>query len=210
MSQMFNSAQLFNQNIGSWNVSKVITFVSMFGYAAQFNNGGVDSIKTWIIKPTGTVNMAAMFQGAYNFNQDISIWDTSRVTDMSVMFNAANNFDQDISGWNISNVLYMNSMFASATQFNRNLGAWQLRLSGTNLSSIFSSSGMSTTNYTDTIVGWANYVQTNSSPLSVSMSGQSGRTFDSSRPGGSFIDAGAARTYLTGAIPTGAGWTITS
>ena len=70
---------------------------------------------------------------------------------------------------------------------------------------------MSTANYTDTIVGWANYVNANSkTPASVSMVNQLSRTFQNSRSGGaSFATAGAARTFLTTAVPTGAGWSIT-
>jgi hypothetical protein len=42
---------------------------------------------------------------------------------------------------------------------------------------ITANDGMSTANYTDTIVGWANYVFTNGAPLNVNMGTQNGRTF---------------------------------
>jgi hypothetical protein len=69
---------------------------------------------------------------------------------------------------------------------------------------------MSCQNYTDTIVGWANYVTNNSNtPINVNMASQSGRIFDGTRSGGAgFASATAARLYLTTATPTGAGWTI--
>jgi surface protein len=264
MGSMFASATAFNQNIGSWDVSKVETFNNMFNNAAQFNNGGSDSIKNWIIKISGPVTMSGMFQNTFAFNQPIntdgSKWNVSTVTSMSSMFNNAtafnqniggwntgavinmssmfasatafnqniggwntgavtnmgsmfvNNtsFNQDISTWNVSNVTTFSAMFAAASSFNRNLGAWQLRLTGTNLQNTFESSGMSTANYTDTIVGWANYVQSNSgTPSNVSMSIQTSRIFQNSRSGlPGFGTAGAARTYLTSATPSGAGWTI--
>jgi hypothetical protein len=105
----------------------------------------------------------------------------------------------------------MGSMFQFASSFNQNLGAWALRLAGVNLANIFRASGMPCENYTDTIVGWANYVNTNSpnQPTGLSMTDQLFRVFATSRTGGAgFADAGAARTFLTTATPTGAGWTI--
>jgi len=157
------------------------------------------------------VSMRAMFISASSLvgNSSFENWNTSAVTDMREIFQNASLFNQDISLWAVQNVTNMRNMFTGATSFNHNLGTWNLYLSLTNMSSIFSSSGMSTANYTDTIVGWANYTTTNSSPFSVSMATQTGRTFDTSRSGGAnFADAGAARTYLTTATPTGAGWTI--
>jgi hypothetical protein len=101
-------------------------------------------------------------------------------------------------------------MFASCTNFNQNLSSWNLRLAGITLNSMFLSSGMSCQNYTDTIVGWANYVTNNSNtPINVNMANQGGRRFDGTRSGGAgFASATAARTFLTTATPTGAGWTI--
>jgi surface protein len=37
-----------------------------------------------------------MIANATNFNQDISSWNTSKITDMKGMFAGATNFDQDI------------------------------------------------------------------------------------------------------------------
>ena len=43
--------------------------------------------------------MQSMFRDAEAFNQNISNWDVSNVTDMSFMFYNAKNFNQDISNW---------------------------------------------------------------------------------------------------------------
>ena len=70
---------------------------------------------------------------------------------------------------------------------------------------------MSTENYTDTFVGWANIISgsygSSGTPglLNRNYSTQTGMTFDNARSGGaSFANAGAARTWLTGTL----NWTI--
>jgi hypothetical protein len=109
-------------------------------------------------------------------------------------------FNQDISGWDVSNCNQFSSMFRN-TPFNHNLGSWQLlQTSGPfAMDGMFLLSGMSTENYTDTIVGWANSIFVNGGlPNNVNMSNQTGRTFDTSRSGGAnFTNAGDARDYLT-------------
>ncbi|MDZ7716289.1 MAG: BspA family leucine-rich repeat surface protein [Balneolaceae bacterium] len=41
---------------------------------------------------------------ASNFNNDISSWDVSSVTNMEAMFLDASSFNQDISVWCVSNI----------------------------------------------------------------------------------------------------------
>ena len=202
MGAMFNGASSFNQDISSWNVSSVTNMNSLFQSATSFNQ----NIESWDV--SSVTAMTYMFQSATSFNQDISSWDVSSVTNMNAMFQSATSFNQDISSWDVSSVTNMGAMFYVATSFNQDIGSWNIS-TFTTMSQIFRSSGMSTANYTDTIVGWANFTTTNLAPYNVNMGSQTGRTFDTSRSGGAnFADAGAARTYLTTATPTGAGWTI--
>ena len=97
MSNMFNGATSFNQDISSWVTSSV-------------------------------TDMSAMFQSAAAFNQPIpksgSQWDTTLVTDMSNMFNGAAAFNQDISSWVVSAVANFDSMFSGATSFNKDITGW--------------------------------------------------------------------------------------
>ena len=70
-----------------------------------------------------------MFYSAQLFNQNISSWDVSSVTDMSSMFNHATQFEQNLGSWDISNVTSMANMFSNVT--------------------------LTTTNYDAILVGWA-------------------------------------------------------
>ena len=46
--------------------------------------------------------MQSMFYKAILFNKDISVWDTSKLTDMLFMFAGAKKFNRNISKWNIT------------------------------------------------------------------------------------------------------------
>ena len=80
--------------------------------------------------------MLVMFQGATAFNQDISSWDVSNVTNMQYMFRLAETFNQDISGWDVSNVTNMKQMFAIAIVFNQDISIWDVS-NVTNFGSMF-------------------------------------------------------------------------
>ena len=67
MPGVFQNANQFNQNIGSWDISKVTDTAAMFNGASAFNNGGSDSIAKW---NTSNLEIANdMFRKAASFNQ---------------------------------------------------------------------------------------------------------------------------------------------
>jgi len=80
--------------------------------------------------------MYGMFSGATVFNQDLSKWDVSKVTNMPQMFYQATAFNQDLSKWDVSKVTSMRYMFERATAFNQDLSKWDVS-KVTSMSAIF-------------------------------------------------------------------------
>ena len=74
------------------------------------------------IVTTKITDMSNFFNGNTSFNQDISSWDVSNVTDMEAMFFDAS-FNQPIGDWDVSSVTNMEGMFVG-TPFNQDLSNW--------------------------------------------------------------------------------------
>ncbi|MBO6532037.1 MAG: BspA family leucine-rich repeat surface protein [Muricauda sp.] len=135
MQGMFNSAKLFNGDIGQWDVSNIITMEGMFINADSFNQ----DLNDW---DTGNVtSMHLMFRSADSFNGNISNWNTENVTNMGGMFVAATSFNQYIGDWNTMNVKSMAHMFAKEITdnpmiFNQDIGNWNT-LNVTSMNSMF-------------------------------------------------------------------------
>ena len=81
------------------------------------------SMNIWDVTAAGN-DFSQLFKDKTTFNEDISSWNTSSVTNMNLMFYGASIFDQDIGSWNTAAVTNMSNMFRNATSFNQNIGNW--------------------------------------------------------------------------------------
>ena len=106
--------------IDKWNTSNVTNMKGLFANTDYYN-----SLK-------GTVK-GYYLKGVRQFNEDISGWDTTKVTDLSSMFYGnfssglfAKSFNQPLKSWNVSKVTDMHYMFKNVALFNQPLDNWNV------------------------------------------------------------------------------------
>jgi len=107
-----------------------------------------EDVSAWDV--SSVTDMIGMFYYSSDFNQDISAWETSKVKTMANMFKYASSFNSNIEAWDVSRVRSMSGMFQDADSFNSAIGAWDVsRVS--DMSSMFSYADL----FNDpTIVAW--------------------------------------------------------
>jgi trimeric autotransporter adhesin len=92
-----------------------------------------------------------LFKNKTLFNNDITNWNTTKVTDMSEMFMGAAAFNQNIqtvnnltgggAKWNTDKVTSMRYMFYGATAFNQDLSSWGADLGNSDITGFSSKFG---------------------------------------------------------------------
>jgi len=75
------------------------------------------------------------------------------------MFEGATNYNQDVSSFDVSTVTNFNASFKGATNFNQNLESWDIS-SATDMSNMLDNTDLSVANYSDTLIGWNNLQNT--------------------------------------------------
>jgi surface protein len=121
--------------LGQWNVSHVTDMSRLFAVDAFSTN-----VEEWLDTPetefnedisawdvSSVTNMTDMFRFAFSFNQPLDSWDVSKVTTMDGMFQGAMRFNQPLGFWDVRKVTTMERMFSEATAFNQPLGSWDVR-----------------------------------------------------------------------------------
>ena len=81
-------------------------------------------ISSWDV--SNVTNMGGMFKNAANFNQSLNNWEVSNVTDMYDMFYNATSFNAALNNWDIGNVTNMSFMFYNAYAFNQDISSWDV------------------------------------------------------------------------------------
>lgn len=145
----FYGASNFNQNLETWDVSKVTNLGTTFMGATKFNNGKASGVggTFWSTSPKGIGSsmtyMQETFSSAAAFNQDISGWNTANNTDLYGTFNFATVFNNGAApgvstpmNWNTSKVNRMTLLFSWAEAFNADISTWDTG-AVTNLASTF-------------------------------------------------------------------------
>lgn len=149
LSSMFESAFKFNSNISGWDVSNVTDMNKLFNSANMFNH----NINQWDV--SNVTDMSDLFHSATRYNQPLNNWDVSNVTDMNSMFAYSVNFNQKLDNWDVSQVKDMSYIFNQAGKFDQNIGMWNL-VEPELFQIGIGNSGMSCTNISLSLYGWAN------------------------------------------------------
>lgn len=241
----FRGASVFNGNVDNWDISGITSgnLSNLFMFCPRFNRDISTKSISAEDSPTGLAytawdlgnnpnitSLKSMFlqtNAGGDFNQDITNWDTSNITNMVQTFNNANSFNQNIGLWDVSSVTDM-YFIVTGSSFNHNCSNWNLNTGLTRLDRFGFGNLLSDDNWTDSLVGWAVTTYKNSGPYNVSSTTNntvnfidsktsdtaSGQTYaakyGSDWTATGWTDSTDARTFLTRATGSGgAGWNIT-
>jgi hypothetical protein len=125
--------------------------IGLFSDSTEPSSAFNQSLSSWVT--SSVTDMSGMFADASGFNQSLSSWNVSLVTSMSGMFAGASSFDQSLSSWVTSSVTDMSFMFTGASSFDQSLSSWNVSLV-TSMEDMLDDAALSTANYDATLDGW--------------------------------------------------------
>lgn len=114
----------------------------------------LDISATDILDLTGTQNCNRFFDNCHSliFNSSIGQWNMSGVTNTNNFFRVALLFNQPLP-WDMSSVLTAQSMLEFARDFDQSLASWVPSSCG-NFALFLRNAGLSTPNYSATLIAW--------------------------------------------------------
>ena len=108
-------------NLGDIDTSKITNMKDLFKNSTRQDFSGIDK---WNVDSVTT--FMGMFEGAENFNEDISQWNVSNATNFMQMFWNAKLFNQPIGKWKTTKATNTIRMFCNAKNFNQPLQDWDM------------------------------------------------------------------------------------
>ena len=109
-------------NISLWDTSLITDMSYLFGFTKGYlynkDNFNENDYEEYL--------NALSLNFKKHFNDDISNWNVSSVTNMSYMFYQAELFNQPLDSWNVSSVINMECMFCVASSFNQSVNSWDI------------------------------------------------------------------------------------
>ncbi|GMH79766.1 hypothetical protein TL16_g08267 [Triparma laevis f. inornata] len=116
-------------HIKGWNVSSITSMRLLFGTTIterdqgnRLNKDFNEDLSLWYT--SSVTNMGCLFYGAESFTGNLSRWDVGNCTAMSAMFQDAKSFKSDLKEWNVGKVTDMSRMFIRASSFKSDLTKW--------------------------------------------------------------------------------------
>lgn len=152
LSSMFQNSLNFNQDISTWDVSKVLQTDRMFKGAAKYNMDMEDmkftscvnfyemfrdsvfasSVKGWVFSAVAGITLDSMFESATFFlGEGVETWDVKNVSNFGDLFRGCTNFNADVSGWDVSFGGNFDGTFAQTNIFNVDISKWDVSLATT-------------------------------------------------------------------------------